>query len=292
MNNQSAVSRALLRLSNGREKRDFTQQLAAYKELALLSETNGTLNETVDYLEKAAKVSEYLKHQIDTGQLFNALLRIDEDAGDLDAIEKAARVSEYRKYHIETDELFNSLLRINEDAGDLDAIIEIYGRLHLHWNLYGDFEKGAAYNERRLIIVARQIGKESPTLNERLSFEVEHSRRVGQRVEARYHRLISGKEAPTVRDEHVEACDYLTKMYSLHGKNSKAFEVACSCEQTMRTLGWWASPQGIEQVRDLKNSFNNGHEQTINNEHPKDEQPKGGLFQTFIRWVRDVTRER
>jgi len=200
---------------------NFVGQLSTYKELARLCSASGSQEDAVSYLEKAVLVAEYLRQYDDA------------------------------------DAILHSLLNIHDEEGNLDAIVEVYGLLHLLWSLHGDEKKSRQYNDKRLRIIAKRIGKQSPSFDERVAYEVELSARNMESVKKRYLRVVSGEEAPTLPDEHVEACRYLVQTMVQKGRHEEAFQIISICEKTMRQLDpSWASPGGMIAVRELKKLIN------------------------------------
>ena len=216
MTTGTAIKQTQELLRDKRRDGDFAGQLAIYKELGRLWALQGAYTEAAGNLEKAARVAEYLAMPN------------------------------------ETEAIYQSLIAIYEHAGDRDAVIKVYGLLHIHWNLMREVARARQYNEVRLELVAKQIGKPHPSFEERLQYELAFSSKDLDSKRKQYTRLLKGDEAPTVPDEYVEACDFLVKECLIEGQYDDALHYASTCEQAMENPGAWASPEGIESIRNLK----------------------------------------
>jgi hypothetical protein len=204
------------RLQRARRAQDFDQQLAAYKDLARLWNLQRAHDKAADSLEKAEHVADYLGKPS------------------------------------EIEAIYLALIATYEDAGDYDGQIRTYGLLHIHWNLVGNLARALQYNETRLKLVAQQIGKKSPSSEERFKYEFDLASRELRRSTEQCARLVSGAVEPTVPDEHVEACRCLVETCLREERPQDALEWVSTCERTMRGLGAWVTPKGVEDVRGLR----------------------------------------
>lgn len=135
MQKDNTIEQALQRLQKMRRERDFDGQLDTYMELGRIMSRQKWFSEAVDYFKKAVRVAKYLNKAKDQETIFQQMLAI---------------------YEIENDR---------------EAIVDLYGLMHIHFNLIGDYEKAMFYNNRRLELVARQIGKIEPSCSERFEYE-------------------------------------------------------------------------------------------------------------------------
>jgi hypothetical protein len=210
------IENALVRLKNLRNKGDFEGQLAVFKELGRLYAIQKDYTMATDYLEKATQVADYLK-----------------------------KSNTY-------EDICLSLIAIYQMNNDNEAILDVYSRLHIHFNLEDDRERATQYNNIRLDLVAKQMGKKNPDFFERFNFESKISAKYIDKHRIYYRRLLEGKIEPTIPDEYTEACYFLVNDIEQKNKFDKAMKYITMCEQLMRHPGIWVSQKGIEYIQQLK----------------------------------------
>lgn len=212
----AAIRHAEGRLKLLRSQMEFTGQIAAYKELARLKVGQGMYSEAAEDLLKAAKIAEYLDRPN------------------------------------EVEALHHALIALYEQAGNPDGVIETYGLLHIYFDLMDDRERAVQYNQVRLDLVAKQIGKSDPPFEERFNYEFQQSARSLNRQRERFTRLLNGVEEPTIPDEHAEACNFLVTDCLSRNEIDEALHHVTVCERAMQSHGPWVTGDGIEHVRQLR----------------------------------------
>ncbi len=215
MANRPEIEKALGQLKNLRSAGDFEGQLNAYRELGRLHAQHKEYAQAAGYLEKAARVANYLKKD-------NAY-----------------------------EDVCQSLIAVYQAGGDRDAVLDIYSRLHLHFNMT-DHAKSAQYNKIRLDLVAERMGKKNPDMSARFRIESELAGKSLAKRKADYLKLLRGESEPTVPDEYIEACHMLVMDCMMEGKSGDALKHIANCERIMRDAGKWATPKGKEALKDLR----------------------------------------
>ena len=210
------VEKALERLKNLRNTGDLEGQLATYKELGRLYSLQEEYETAANYLEKAARVADYLKKS-------NAF-----------------------------EDICLSLIAIYQINEATDAVIDVYSRLHVFLNLSHDVERASQYNHVRLDLVAQQIGKKNPDFFERFRYEAKIASANIDKLKGSYARLLRGEIEPTVPDEYTEACYFLVDECSREGDYDAAMKYIADCERIMRNSGIWSTPAGLAYLQQLK----------------------------------------
>lgn len=216
MTTEEALEQVWERLRSMRRKGNFEGQLSTYKELGSLLSRQNRIKEAAEVLEKAARVANYL-HKPN-----------------------------------ETEAIYQSLIAVYELAGDSESVIRVYSLLHIHFNMLGDHARASQYNKVRLELVAKLIGKNNPSFEERFKFEAAIASKSVEQVKEQYARLLRGDDEPTVPDEHVEACNFLVSACLTEKRYEDALQYVSTCQKAMQNLGIWASPKGIEKIQELK----------------------------------------
>lgn len=212
----TVIEELVARLANERLRFDFPAQLQTYIELARAELGERSFSEAAAYLRKAASVADYLD-------------------------ESNTHVS-----------ILKSLIAVNEQAENLDGMISAYGSLHIHYNLRNEHETATQFNRIRLDLVAKRIGIDNPTMDDRMQYEYERGCKENDIRRAKSQRLMEGSELPTVPDEHYNACFFAVQDLLTESEFDAALDCVDTCEKTMRAQGQWATADGIRSVAGIR----------------------------------------